>query len=128
VKFQINDLVGFRSPRNDWSSLKKQRQFMEALGLKLGLDPNPPSSPSPSLSSSTSLKDISQYKQNVYFPGWYNVSSKMVIENGGAGLLKHYDNSLSTLLGEVPILPPPCLPLRSPYFVYFHMTQLEDRF
>jgi hypothetical protein len=54
--------------RNYWKDMKNQRNFLDQLGVKLGL---------------TNLD------------GWYSVQATKVIENGGSRLLSYYGYSLS---------------------------------
>jgi len=63
-----------RVPQHYWSSIENQRSFLHRLGEKLGV----------------SDKD-----------GWYKVTTKMVVDNGGSGLLRRYNDSISAMLGAV---------------------------
>jgi len=60
--------------RNYWVAIDNQRAFMEALGAKLG------------------VKEPSQ---------WYGVTTRMIEENGGRGLLEHYKKSPILILSAL---------------------------
>jgi len=62
-----------KAPRNFWSSMENRQAFMSEFGKKLG------------------------FKENER-EGWYKVSSRSFVANGGSGLLSHYDNSVYNLL------------------------------
>jgi len=66
-------------PRNYWASPPHQRAYLDLLGVKLGIEET---------NAST-------------FERWYQLTSKMTIENGGAGLLAHYNGSVSKMLSAV---------------------------
>ena len=57
-----------------WDDIANQREFMEGLIVKLG------------------LKDHQQ---------WKSITSKMIIKNGGTGILKKYSGSPSKLIRSV---------------------------
>lgn len=63
-------------PRNYWSSLENQRNFLIDLGSKLGIKEGD-------------------------FSAWYGISGDQVAKDGGRALLEHYNNSISELLMSV---------------------------
>ncbi len=60
--------------RHQWTTVAKQKAFLNALGLKLNI-------------------------QNA--EGWYKVTSTTLKENGGSGLLEKYKGSVSKLLTTI---------------------------
>jgi len=64
-----------KAPNKHWSSPAHQKQFLEDLARKLGFEPSA-------------------------LEKWYQVPTSAVIENGGAGILSLYGNSLSNVLRE----------------------------
>jgi len=68
-------------PQNYWSDMKTQRNFMENLGKKFGMD-------------------FSEAGK-VSMDNWYKVSSAIVIENGGESLLRLYNWSLYSTLTSI---------------------------
>ena len=64
------------TPKNHWTTLENQREYLRSLASKLGF----------------SFDD---------FERWYLLSQKDLIENGGRGLLNKYNGSLYELLREV---------------------------
>jgi len=65
-----------KTPRNYWKSIEKHREFMDALGTKLG------------------------FKEGER-EGWYAVSHRLISENGGSKILAQYNGSLPDLLATV---------------------------
>jgi hypothetical protein len=61
-------------PTGFWESTSNQRSFMNQLATKLNI---------------TSLD------------GWYNITGKYITNNGGGGLLKRYEGSISKLLSAI---------------------------
>ena len=66
----------FKAPDDMWVSLEKQRNFMDELGVKLGMDRGS-------------------------YEGWYKVSHRDVNDLGGGSLLALYKDSLPSLLMNV---------------------------
>ena len=65
-----------KTERQSWASLEVQREFLDAMAIKLGIEKGDRSA-------------------------WYRVSTQQVIDNGGKGLLQRYQFSLSKLLTAV---------------------------
>jgi len=65
-----------RSPRNHWAVKEHQRIFMDELGKKLG------------------MKEGER-------EGWYKVTNRTLIDNGGRAILRLYNDSISTVLENV---------------------------
>jgi len=65
-----------RAPSNFWAEKENQKAFLDFLAKKFG------------------FKDGEM-------EGWYKVSHKMIIENGGSGLLKRFDGSFQSLLESI---------------------------
>jgi len=69
-----------KTPQNYWASLENQRNFMDNMGRKLGIDPA---------------------KDNDSMALWYRVKAATLTENGGIGILTYYKGSLFTLFSKV---------------------------
>lgn len=63
-------------PQNYWASKANQRAFLDALARKL------------------------DFKEGE-FGGWYNVSHRILRDNGGRGLLEHYNGSIAELITSI---------------------------
>jgi len=75
------DLVRFgKMPRNYWASLENQRSFMSNLGKDLGID---------------ITSNGNEYEK------WYLVSSQVLMDRGGNGLLSFYNKNFPALLAAV---------------------------
>ena len=64
-------------PKNHWASLENQRAFMRDLASRLGFD---------------SARESSR---------WYSLTTKELLSHGGAGILRHYNDSIPKLLKGV---------------------------
>jgi len=76
LPLSANDTVITRKKRHHWTSIENQRQFMVELAAKIGFEAGD-------------------------FERWYHVPKKTVVNQGGLGLLKIYNQSMSALLAAV---------------------------